>query len=99
MLKSQKVQSTLRGLAFITSQSCLLKPMAVAGKPSVTKFTQSNWTYKELRHDQMKWKNIFSHLISNLIEFKGEKRKVNAKLLHPRYEPMQSTKQKFKHTG
>lgn len=36
--------NTLRGLAFMTSESCLLKPMAVAGNPSVTKLTHSSWT-------------------------------------------------------
>jgi len=44
---------TFRGLALITSESCLLKPIAVAGNPSVTKLTQSNWTWKKLS-EQMK---------------------------------------------
>lgn len=39
--------NTLRGLAFITSESCLLKPIAVAGNPSVTRLTQSSWTWKK----------------------------------------------------
>ena len=34
----------LRGGRSIISKSGGLKPSAVAGKPSVTKFTQSNWT-------------------------------------------------------
>lgn len=33
-----------RGGLFIISISGGLKPRAVAGSPSVTKFTQSNWT-------------------------------------------------------
>jgi len=36
---------TFRGLDLITSESCLLKPIAVAGNPSVTKLTQSSWTW------------------------------------------------------
>lgn len=39
---------TFRGLAFITSESCLLKPIAVAGNPSVTKFTHRSCTWNAL---------------------------------------------------
>jgi hypothetical protein len=37
---------TLRGLTDMMFPSGLLKPIAVAGNPSVTRFTQSSWTYK-----------------------------------------------------
>ena len=43
---SKDFGNTLRGLTFMTSESCLLKPIAVAGNPSVTKLTHSSWTWK-----------------------------------------------------
>jgi hypothetical protein len=36
--------SILRGRTIMTLRSCLLNPSAVAGRPSVTKFTHRSWT-------------------------------------------------------
>jgi hypothetical protein len=42
--------------------SGLLKPIAVAGNPSVTRFTQSSWTYKVMKkrhkHDSHPYKKL-----------------------------------------
>jgi hypothetical protein len=62
-LSSDKLQFlvTLRGLTVMMLPSGLLKPIAVAGNQSVTRFTQSSWTYKVVSRDRLKISKLHTY--------------------------------------